>query len=1375
MSRHARTLQKACKSIRNDPFFEEWHFVIMDRDSPYRGLFQECVLGVVACPGWADRSNERLVLMARHVDADELGQSCRPRKIEYAIKTVVLPPPGSLPIALGGSEDTYPPYTESIRLATAFRERACEWEAELAHRMTAPTLDSSFGMAQQGLSSMYADQMPEDYLSEKSRTGEPLMVQNTLEWPQAASQGIPDSAPLRQQVSDMPEYDSAEMQPIRIDVPEATTITQYETRISEVLKGAQFLGRIEMPEEQLEALLGIIASQLDGVMYPKACARRLAQNYPAAVAYALVQVAAEEYAEGEVWPRIAEHLGGLETAVVNELGISIERCQKRYNLVDCERDSKLRYVTPMLLQGGIPDSCICELIEIVQHNCVRRGIVTHSSVLRWFKDEVRTGHWRERQYQISEPVLDFLEYGGAWAEKWVVATAIFLSSRSGSSEGISDTTPSRLIRALERWGRDQVAAASEIVGREWGRGTYPRRLDDSASGGDLRAPMRARVETRLADNRSEIILSIGKHTIEGDFSRPDWLEAIVRNIGGSEIRKKTLSATRAPGGVSVDAVLMEIPWEDGPLQLDIEYGEDILQSYPVATLDYDEPWMMFSSSGRLVKEDVLDHANLWLVLPREARILPEHIVGMREPFHDGGVYDIAWLDLQECEEYKLRIEYGDINKDYAVQPELKSEEIRLRGGDAVQGAFIKGHPIYMGSLPHLRFLVEGEHGEQAEGFAQLEVAIETLDGQTKLRERLAENLDYLLEDDGWLDLNLLTELLGISAEQDVKVSFIWQDANGMQRSYSVFRICGLIIDFDEKAFVLQKDEIAKAEMILPPGWKFVAGSGVKIAGGFDDVVELYLDMNLYTTTYGWLVRGGLKLPIAIEPPVVAWRFLGNGQTRYRRFGGTTESIWLADIDSGKYEAIDIMTTAPYISSVRLEAGPAHGDYQYFAGDRRVVQLKLGQLAETIRSQSPRANLYAVMNYSDSSETARVHVATVHSEWAPESIEATIAGPENQRKISLNWVGIAPRSRIIAIMRPAWLSGGLRLESTIEPGERECIFEASRLCPGPYCIRFLDEEDLLWGGSDDASPERLIWVSDGDPQIREFEFVREGTMLRCSGSAWPESVCDHLTGAVVWNRRNGGFETIEIEQLENGRFEFSVYDVKKDASIVGVFSIEHQIPYRFAAVGPHDSAMETVTRASAAHWLDLFERTPCGLPMRIKPSGVLPITVPRVPAKRILKGLAANLNEIEFSVDDPNYPGPIKLIVGNSGEEFDFSFQRFLCECTDPNCPHPPRVIFQEEWNQRHYPKCKELKTHYKSIRARILIASDFASPVGRIGRGSKAFEPYLRTVADSCFRPLAGETGKLRNPTELSEVLLQSYASMCRELLAECGMGKEND
>ncbi len=1375
MSRHARTLQKACKRIRNDPFFEEWHFMIMHRDSPYMGPIEDCVLGVVACPGWADWSNERLVLMARHVDARDSGQRRQPRKIEYVIKAVILPPPGSLPISLSGNEDAYPLHTESIRLANAFREAAYEWEAELAHKMAVPASDLSFGVAQQGLSPTHTDEGPADNPSEKASLD---MIQHAMEWPQEASQDTPDSVLVWQQVSDVPEYDSAEVQPIRIDVSEATTITQYEIRISEVLKGAQFLGRIEMPKEQFETLLGIVASQLDGAMHPKACARRLAQNYPASVAYALVQVVAEEYVKAKVWPQIAERLGGLETEVVNELGISIEECQKRYNLADCERVNRQRYVTPMLLQGGIPDSCIPKLIDIVWSDCVQHGKVTRRAVLQWFRDEVRGGRWRERRQDgVPRPVVDFLEYGGAWAEQWVVATAIFLSSRSGSSEGIRDTTPSRLIRALEKWERDQVAAASEIVERERDHGADPERLDDSSSGADLRAPMRARVETRLADERRGIILSIGKHTIEADFCQAGWLKAVLRDIEGSEICMMSLSNARVPGGVRVDAHVMNMPLEYGPLRLDIEYGEDVLESYPVSTLDHDEPWMMFSSSGRLVKEDVLDHANLWLVLPSEARILPEHIVGMREPFDDEEIYDIAWLDLQECEEYKLRIEYGDINKDYAVQPELKSEEIRLRGGDAVQGGFIKGHPVYRGALPNASFLVEGGQGEREGSFSQLEVMIETFDGQTKLKQNLADYLEYILQADGWLDLNVLAQLLDISAEQDIKMSFVWRDANGMHRSISVFRILGLIIDFDKKAFVPPKDEIAGAEMIVPPGWKFAAGSGVKIAGGFDDVVELHLAMNLYATTYGWLVRGGVKLPIAMEPPAVAWRFLGDGQTRYRRFGGTTENIWLADIDNGTYEIIDMMTTAPNISSARLEAGPAHGDSQYFAVDRRTVQLKLGQFAETIRSQPSRTNLYAVVNYSDSSDSERVHVATVHREWVPENIKATMVGSEDHLKISLNWTGIVPRSRTIATMRPAWLSSDQRLRSTIEPGAHECIIEAGALRPGPYRIGFLEEEDVDWGGLGYSLTETLIWISDGSPQIREFEVAREGAMVRCSGLAWPESVCDHLTGAVVWNRRNGGFETIEIEQLENGRFEFRVYDVKKDASIVGVFSIEHQIPYRFVAVGPHDSAMETVTRSSAAHWLDLFERTPGGLPMRIQERGVRPITVQRASAKKILKGLAANLSEVDFSVEDPNYPGAVRLsIISDSEEEFDFSFKTFLGECMDPNCPHPRGVISQREWDQRHYSRgCKSLKTHYRSTRARILVAHDFASLIDRVSGTGNMCGPYLYAVADSCFRPLAGETRELCDPIKLSEALLQSYAGMRREFLIECGTGKEND
>jgi len=144
-------------------------------------------------------------------------------------------------------------------------------------------------------------------------------------------------------------------------------------------------------------------------MHPKACARRLAQNYPAAVAYALVQLAAEEYAEAEVWPQIAERLGGQEVEVAWELRFSIEKCRQRYSLADCEPAKKLAYVTPLLFQGGVPDSCIPELIDIVWSNCVQHGKVTRRAVLQWLRDEARGGRWRERQYTISEPVLDFLD------------------------------------------------------------------------------------------------------------------------------------------------------------------------------------------------------------------------------------------------------------------------------------------------------------------------------------------------------------------------------------------------------------------------------------------------------------------------------------------------------------------------------------------------------------------------------------------------------------------------------------------------------------------------------------------------------------------------------------------------------------------------------------------------------------------------------------------------------------------------------------------------------------------------------------------------------------------------------------------------------
>ena len=332
MPRYARTLQKACKRIRNDPFFRGWHFAFMDSDSPHGGVTEECVFGMASCPGWAECGSERLVITVRRMEGQDLGRRCGPTRVEYAIKNVVLSPPGSLHTDRRGNEDTYPPYIEPISLAAAFRETAYEWEAELARTMTR-------------LSSVHTDQGRADDLLEKVRASETVIVQSARELPRGASQGVPDSAYIQEQVSspvDSPEHSFAAMQPIRISIPEATVIDQYEAGISDVLKNAQFLGRIEMPEEEFETLLRIIAYQLEAARYPRACAYRLAQDYPVAVAYALVQVAAEEYAEGEVWPRIAERLGGLEIDIARELASSIEKCQQRYSLADCETAKKLR-------------------------------------------------------------------------------------------------------------------------------------------------------------------------------------------------------------------------------------------------------------------------------------------------------------------------------------------------------------------------------------------------------------------------------------------------------------------------------------------------------------------------------------------------------------------------------------------------------------------------------------------------------------------------------------------------------------------------------------------------------------------------------------------------------------------------------------------------------------------------------------------------------------------------------------------------------------------------------------------------------------------------------------------------------------------------
>ena len=145
------------------------------------------------------------------------------------------------------------------------------------------------------------------------------------------------------------------------------------------------------------------------------------------------------------------------------------------------------------------------------------------------------------------------------------------------------------------------------------------------------------------------------------------------------------------------------------------------------------------------------------------------------------------------------------------------------------------------------------------------------------------------------------------------------------------------------------------------------------------------------------------------------------------------------------------------------------------------------------------------------------------------------------------------------------------------------------------------------------------------------------------------------------------------------------------------------PYRFEAVGQDASAVLSVDRRLAKGWIAAFERNPKAMRMWIRGQGKSSIAIPYAACGRILYALVRGSRAVQFSLDDVRYPGAVRLaIVDGCSDEFEFTLETDMVECTDAGCQHDKRLVSKDEWDMLHYPHCRSHKLHSKIVRAGIV-------------------------------------------------------------------------
>jgi hypothetical protein len=217
-----------------------------------------------------------------------------------------------------------------------------------------------------------------------------------------------------------------------------------EKQWSGKLCGCSLVAELQVKEQhsrQVAQVLGYVY----GNWKRAAKAERLFQNWPACVAVSLTGIAARDYRQGELWPRIWEGLGSHGDQQDREMwGSGFLAALARLGL-PAFPELPMPFVGPILMHTGIPNYCLEDYFRLIsQRRAVDPGLDAEG-FMAW-----ATG--REHRLDVlDKPARRFLEHGTDYALDFVDRTFDLLDRLRAPSPDLDGVglPPRVMIRAQE--------------------------------------------------------------------------------------------------------------------------------------------------------------------------------------------------------------------------------------------------------------------------------------------------------------------------------------------------------------------------------------------------------------------------------------------------------------------------------------------------------------------------------------------------------------------------------------------------------------------------------------------------------------------------------------------------------------------------------------------------------------------------------------------------------------------------------------------------------------------------------------------------------------------------------------------------------------
>ncbi|GEM_PF-4533748 len=812
-----------------------------------------------------------------------------------------------------------------------------------------------------------------------------------------------------------------------------------------LIQQISLIGEIPLTEEDVDKLGRLIR---ETIKTDKDGKWKLERFYQTCLACFLVFKGHEEYKSGDFWSSVWESLNLPEsTKWQGEWGEVFIEFLKENKLPSFDIGGGHRYVTPILVHGGIPNYCLNDFFQ----NLLVPIVLGQLEVDITNTDEI-IKEWRDSSLfdRTDKPVRYFLLYGQEVAKNFLdrcieMAQKAYEVYKGGETLSFDEfDLPENVIRKFQEW---------------WDGYQTKKQIQEKVLS-YFRRPI-----VILNVGLGEIQVKIPPQKVDKSEPKEASVEILMENNVSSRNRLKVYKR-----GKLFETFEIQIPL-DRPAEsyeIRLHWDGEAIRRWKLNGPSQGKPWLVFSSdSNKLIEDKTLSASEVWLVIPKDYSFEPGIPIieeGLRL-YGDWRNYSCFLVDLSSTDNLYLTSPRQPERIPVPISTD-KTQEPKLVGGVLLNSISSEDKPIYIGRPPDIQIPIVNPlnpeieiqrwrlfiipQGETSIGNSQKSINltdfVEVKKGQTSFHVSL---LDELLLGENPIG-SFLVRLRG---------------RLGRDRTFQFCLIPSISVDFDKVIYLPDKEgNITDAEVTistLPNAEVRVEKPSQLISNDLLDEFVIKVPAIETSLNCVWnysLPSGEMRIPLTIQIPRLRWLLRG--------LIGKSQDEWLIvpkEINLSDWEdsyELELLVQAPLLDSYKVTLGLRDSDKiepRYLR--KGVARFDLMSFSDELRNlEQPISEFYLKIEGNDL-ETLEAPTFYVKTEWVVEKLEI-IQEVENQRRtIYLEWKEKGRlRNRAIRIwnLSQPWLEP---IQQSIPRDKSELIItrSLSELPSCTYRLEFFQEE------------------------------------------------------------------------------------------------------------------------------------------------------------------------------------------------------------------------------------------------------------------------------------------------------------------------------